>query len=165
MAREKLTTALRKKGCLCSEEVVQEWAEVLHDRGGALTEDQAIVILGDALRLADADGVVVKRPRDCGSYIGIVRAKRENQAQEVEKQQVMVSDWQSRKERECVEMARAQAIYRSPEQLEKAREVLSRGIFGLWGKLLDTQVKKGFATGLVLKKADEESTADLKEAV
>ena len=157
MAREKLTEALRRKGCLHSEEVVKEWAEVLWDRGGAQTEDQAIAILGDALRLADADGVVVKRPRDCGSFIGIVRARREREAEESQGKQAIQSTSDERRAKEFAEIARNNVIWRSAEQLGKAREILSRGVCGLWGKLLETQVKKGFASGLVLSKADKES--------
>jgi hypothetical protein len=61
------------------------------------------------------------------------------------------------------------AIWRSPEQLERAKKVLDRGVCGLWTKMLQTQVGRGFATGLVLMKAEkeslEESSGDLKEAV
>jgi hypothetical protein len=165
MAREKLMEALRRKGCLHSEEVVKEWAEVLWDRGGAQTEDQAIVILGDALRLADADGVVVKRPRDCGSFIGIVRARREREAEESQGKQVIHDTSNERRAKELAEIATEKAIWSSAEQLEKAREVLSRGVYGSWGKLLETQVKKGFASRLVLSKADKESQVELQEAV
>ncbi len=80
-ARNEIQRTLRGLGIESAMTFVDEWRDVLRDRGQCSNLQQAIELLRECVRRADDEKKPIQRPSESGKWIGLILKEREEKLQ------------------------------------------------------------------------------------